>query len=98
MKKNGMLFYFLFIPFIMAYTPCKVYSAESIPKYILHQKSTFNPPIEILVKPDIPQIEDVETIAVIEPSNLTDNPEISLKLHNFLVKYFLKTGRFKVLE
>jgi hypothetical protein len=98
MKKNGMLFHFLIIPFILAYTPCMVYSAESIPKYILHQKSTFNPPIESLVKPDIPQIEDVETIAVIEPSNLTDNPQISLKLHNFLVRYFLKTGRFKVLE
>jgi curli biogenesis system outer membrane secretion channel CsgG len=54
--------------------------------------------LEVLVKPDIPQIEDIDSIAIIEPSNLTDSPEISLTLHNFLVKYFLKTGRFKVLE
>lgn len=98
MRKNGLLFHLFIIPLILTSIPCMVYSADSIPKYILHQKSTFNPPIEILVKPDIPQVEDVDTIAVIEPSNLTDNPEISLKLHNFLVKYFLKTGRFKVLE
>jgi len=98
MKKNGMLFHLLMISFILAYSPCMVHSVESIPKYILYQKSTFNPPIEILVKPDIPQIEDVDAIAVIEPSNLTDDPNIGLKLHNFLVKYFLKTGRFKVLE
>lgn len=98
MKKNGMLFHLLIILFILACTPCMLHSADSIPKYIPHQKSTFNPPIEILVKPDIPQIEDVDSMAVIEPSNLTDNPEISLKLHNFLMKYFLKTGRFKVLE
>jgi len=98
MKKNGMLFHLLIILFVLAYTPCMVYSAESIPKYILHQKSIFNPPIEILVKPDIPQIADVETIAIIVPSNLTDNPTISLKLHNVLVNYFLRTGRFKALE
>ncbi|OGQ13213.1 MAG: hypothetical protein A3D30_01360 [Deltaproteobacteria bacterium RIFCSPHIGHO2_02_FULL_43_33] len=74
------------------------YPEDNIPKYILSQVSKFKNAKEMVVTPDIPQIEDIDSLAIIEPLNLTDEPDISLQLHNLLVKYFLKTNRFKVLE
>ena len=75
-----------------------VNSKESIPQYIVSQKSHFQLPKTKKVTPNIPQIENINTIAIIEMSNAIKDSNISLKLHTILVKYFLKTNRFKVLE
>lgn len=75
-----------------------VNSEERIPQYIFSQESHFQPPKTVEVAPNISQIENIDTLAIIEMRNLTKDPNISLKLHTVLVKYFLKTNRFKVLE
>lgn len=78
--------------------PAPAHAGDSIPKYIISQKGTFLHTKKFVVTPDIPQLEDIDSLAIIEPSNLTDDPDISLQIHNLLVKYFLKTNRFKILE